>query len=132
MNGQARPELDKLRAPVAGMRTERVDIEDVTGVPLDGDTEGLRFLLDTPASIARIEDERLDVGGEVKDAVHMGFDVVVERVMRLSAWEDGWVSIGELGQGVPVGDPKVLRLEDAVRIAKRGPRECVRGKPDVG
>lgn len=61
----------------------------------------------------------------------MGFDVVVERVMRLSAWEDGWVSIGELGQGVPVVDPKVLRLEDAVRIAKRGPRECVRGKPDV-
>ena len=53
-------------------------------MPFDGAGQppGLRFCLG--ASVAGVEDQGLGVLGEVDGGVHVGFDVVIERVPAVS------------------------------------------------
>ena len=82
--------------------------------------------LDVGAPVAGVEHERLDVLGEVDDAVDVGLDVVVEQVVV------GRHRRGSVRQRESRCGAEVLGLEDAVGEAERRPLEGVRGQAHVG
>lgn len=107
------------------MGGELVDGDQEAVVVLDRDAEEVSVLLDGGGAVAGVQDERLDVVGQVDPTVDVGLEVVVERVL-------GADGVGQLGEGARGGSGDVDRLEDAVGVAERRAGQRTGGQSQVG
>ena len=98
----------------------------VAVVPLDRAGQPIGRGLYWRVAIAAVENQGLDVLSEVDQAVYLGFDVVVEEILRV-------VRLGYPDQRRESGGHAEMRgLEYAVWIAERAPVQRVLSQPQVG
>ena len=117
VHGDLGAQLHVLRAPVVrGGGAARPRSAARPGATAAGSAEAGAHGLHRRAAVARVEHQRLDVAFQQDRPVHVGLDVVVERVRP--------VGLGQRDQRRGgVRDTEVGGLPEAVRVAERAARE---------
>lgn len=93
-------------------------------MPLGTERQGAGRRLHRSTSVARVENEGLDVPVQQDRAMDLGLDVVVQRVPV--------VGLGEVDQMHPGRDAEIGGLGGTVRIAEGGAWQDFRHQPQVG
>jgi len=92
-------------------------------VPFDRTAEPSGRPFDTRAPEAGIQHERFDVAHEPDRSVHLGLDVVIQRVPV--------AGFSQSDERHRRGDPEIRRFEEAVGVAERRPGERLRPQAKV-
>ena len=123
--GERCAEARELGPAVPGVLEKGLGGDGEAAVPLDRAAQPAGRVLDRGRTVAGIQDQGLDVSGELDRAVDVRLDVVVERVRV--------VGFRQLDQGREARrDTEVLGLRDAVRAAEGGAVQSVRRQAQMG
>jgi hypothetical protein len=122
--GERHAELRELGSAVAGVAAQVTDGDAKAAVPFDRAAEARAVGLHGGAQVTGIEDQGLDVRPQVNRAVHVGLDVVVERVGVVGGRHRDERRDATRHAELP-------RQPEAVRIAERNPLHGSRRKPQV-